>query len=513
MNAELISSEPIHTPGYMGKFVTLFASIHLSLRAKILLSFFTVIFLLSAVNIMLILEVVRFNNQYDAIITNITTANGINGYIKPAIDAEMWNIVSGKTEFEAGNQYQIIEQANSQIDFLMANANSDKSRGKLEVIRRTMTTLTHYIDIMGQQIEQGSRVSANEEVLKNIRGVSTVIEDSVQDYMLVEVNEAEIKYKENQTRFAQLSLFYTILLPAVIAFSILAAWIISASISIPIKKLHDVTTTITGADLEALVTRNNVDEITELGISFNIMIGKIRELLDSKIKEHDNLKKAELKALQAQINPHFLYNTLDTIVWMAEANKSAQVIEMACALSSFFRIALSKGQDWISLRQEIEHVRSYLAIQKMRYEDILDYRVEVEESLLDCAILKLTLQPLVENALYHGIKSKRNGGTIIVRVARVNEGMLLVDVEDNGVGLTPFKLSKIQTMLTENSGEFVANETGFGLDNVNKRIKLYYGEQYGLSIQSQYLEGTQVTVAIPKQVGVREQNGLEKSYD
>jgi two-component system sensor histidine kinase YesM len=504
MSAELISSEPVLTPGYMDKFITLFASIHLSLRTKIMLSFFTVIFLLSAVNIMLMLEVLRFNSQYDAIITNITTANGLNGYIKPAIDAEMWDIVSGKTDFAVGNQYQIVEQANSQIDFLMANANSEKSRNKLEVIRRTMQTLTHYIDIMGEQIEQGSRVADNEAVLSNIRGVSTVIEDSVQDYMLVEVNEAEKQYKENQTRFTQLSILYMILLPGVIGFSILAAWIISASIYIPIKKLHDVTTTITGADLEVLVTNNNVDEITELGISFNIMIGKIRELLNSKIKERDNLKKAELKVLQAQINPHFLYNTLDTIVWMAEANKSDQVIEMACALSSFFRIALSKGQDWITLRQEIEHVRSYLAIQKMRYQDILDYQIEVEESLLDSTILKLTLQPLVENALYHGIKTKKNGGKIIVRIKCLDEDQLLLDVEDNGVGFTPYKLSKIQTMLIEDSEEIFVKESGFGLGNVNKRIKLYYGKEYGLSIKSQYRGGTQVTVAIPKQGGQKE---------
>ena len=461
-------------------------------------SFFTVIFLLSAVNIILILEVLRFNSQYDAIITNITTANSINGYIKPAIDTEMWNIVSGKTEFDEGEQYQIIQQVNAQIDSLMANTNSDKSRIKLEVIRRTMETLTHYVDIMGQQIEQGSRVAKNEEVLDDIRGVSTVVEDSVQDYMLFEVNEADKQYKENQERFTRLSLLYMILLPGVIGFSALAAWIISASIYIPIKKLHDVTTTITGADLQALVTNNNVDEITELGISFNIMIGKIRELLDSKIREHDNLKKAELKALQAQINPHFLYNTLDTIVWMAEANKSDQVIEMVCALSSFFRIALSKGKDWITVQQEIEHVRSYLAIQKMRYRDILDYQIEVDEALLNSTILKLTLQPLVENALYHGIKTKRNGGKIVVRVKGVDENMLFLDIEDNGVGFTPYKLAKIQTMLTEDSGDILVKESGFGLGNVNKRIKLYYGEQYGLSIKSHYRGGTQVTVAIPR---------------
>ncbi len=499
MNAKLIASEPVFAPRHTGKFVALFASARLSLRAKILLAFFTVILLLSAVNIMLIWEVLRFNRQYDALMTNITTANNLNGYIKPAIDAEMWNIVSGKTEFSEGRQYEMIAQVNAQLDFLAANARSDRSRIKLDVIRRTMGTLTHYVDVMGQQIEKGSRVAENEAVLDNIRGVTAVVEVSVQDYMLFEVNEAEKQHKENQARFTRLSILYMILLPGIIGFSILAAWLISASIYLPIKKLHDVTTTITGADLQALVTTNNVDEITELGISFNIMIGKIRELLQAKIEERDNLKKAELKALQAQINPHFLYNTLDTIVWMAEANKSEQVIEIVCALSSFFRIALSKGKEWIPLRQEIEHVRSYLTIQKMRYRNILDYRIEVDEALLHNTILKLTLQPLVENALYHGIKTKREGGMIVVRVQCAGDDMVLLQVEDDGVGFTPYKLAQIRAMLAEEGGEISMKESGFGLENVNKRIKLYYGRQYGLSIQSQYRGGTQVTVTIPCQ--------------
>ena len=153
-------------------------------------------------------------------------------------------------------------------------------------------------------------------------------------------------------------------------------------------------------------------------MSFNIMIGRIRQLLDSKVKEQETLKKAELKALQAQINPHFLYNTLDTIVWMAQANKTDQVIDIVQALSNFFRIALSKGQDWITIDQEIEHIRCYLTIQKLRYHDILDYQIEVDEDILSGTILKLTLQPLVENALYHGIKNKRSGGMIIVRARR-----------------------------------------------------------------------------------------------
>ncbi len=498
MNTELIASDP--TPRYMEKFITLFANIRFSLRTKILLSFFTVILLLSAMNILMMMEVLRFNRQYDAIITNITTANSINGYIKPSIDAEMWSVVSGKTEFDQGAQYEIIEQVNTQIESMMANTESDKSRIKLEVILRTMNTLTHYVDKMGQQIEAGSRVAENEQVLEDIRGVSAVVEESVQDYMLFEVNQAEQQYLENQERFTQLLILYMILLPGVIGFSVLAAWIISASIYIPIKKLHNVTTTITGEDLQALVTTHNVDEITELGISFNIMIGRIRELLNAKIKEQENLKKAELKALQAQINPHFLYNTLDTIVWLAESNKSGQVIEIVKALSSFFRIALSKGKDWISLQQEIEHVSSYLTIQRMRYRDILDYRIEVEEDLLDSTILKLTLQPLVENALYHGIKTKRNGGTIVVQAKRVSEDQMSLVVQDDGVGFTPYKLAQIQELLAQGSDEISMDEEGgFGLANVNKRIQLYYGHAYGLSIESHYRGGTQVSVTMPQQ--------------
>lgn len=494
---ELIAPEAVSKR--LDKLINFFAGLNLSIRAKILISFLVVIFLLIAVNTMMILNVLRFNHQYDVIITNITTANNLNGFIKPAIDTEMWNIVAGKTEFKDGKQYEIINQANAQIESMIANTDSDKSKIKLEVILRTMDTLTRYVDKMGMQIEAGSRVDDNELVLENIRGVSDVVEESIQDYMLFEVNQAEQQYKGNRERFNSLAVIYLILLPCTIGFSVFAAWLISASIYRPIKKLHDVTTTIAQNDLQALVYSRNVDEITELGNNFNIMIGKIRELLNAKVKEQENLKKAELKALQAQINPHFLYNTLDTIVWMAEASKTDQVIEIVRALSSFFRISLSKGKDWISIRQEIEHVRSYLAIQKMRYRDILDYKIEVDENLMDGTILKLTLQPLVENALYHGIKNKRNGGTITVRAQSVGPDLVRLEVQDDGVGFTPYKLAEIRSMLNDDSSEISLKEGGFGLENVNKRIKLYYGKQYGLYVQSEYLGGTQVVARIPLQ--------------
>jgi two-component system sensor histidine kinase YesM len=184
---------------------------------------------------------------------------------------------------------------------------------------------------------------------------------------------------------------------------------------------------------------------------------------------------------------------------MAEAKKNKQVIEIVRSLSSFFRIALSKGMDWIPIRQEIEHVHSYLQIQKIRYQDILDYRIEVDEQILDGTILKLTLQPLAENALYHGIKNKRNGGTIIVRAKRGENNHATLEVEDDGVGFTPYKLSKIRTALDGDFNDVTTKESGFGLENVNKRIKLYYGKEYNLSIDSQYLTGTKVTLQIPLQ--------------
>ncbi|MEJ2601217.1 MAG: sensor histidine kinase [Anaerolineales bacterium] len=472
------------------------SGINLSIQAKILLALGIVIVMLGTTNVMLMLKMLSYSRAYDSMINNITTANSLNGYIKPAIDTEMWNIVAGKIEFSQGKQYEIIDDVNNKLAWMTDHAASAESRIKLEVISRTMKTLTHYVDALGNQIAQGSTVAENEAVLENIRGVSSVVEGVVQDYMLFEVNQADEQYRTISKGFMQWEMYSLLLLIAAIGFSVVAAWYISRSIYIPIKRLHDVTTTITKNDLQVLVTNDNVDEITELGMSFNIMIVKIRELLQAKIKEQENLKKAELRALQAQINPHFLYNTLDTIIWMAEAHETDQVVEIVSALSSFFRISLSKGRDWITVGEEIERTRSYLTIQRMRYRDIMDFKIEADEQVLNNTVLKLILQPLVENALYHGIKNKRGGGTIIVRAKYRNEEEVLLEVEDNGIGFIPEKLDQLQAELNDDSGELYF-ESGFGIGNVNKRIRLYYGKQYGLTVRSEYNLGTCATLIIP----------------
>jgi two-component system, sensor histidine kinase YesM len=493
VQASSTSKFPLKSLGWLTERM---AGANLSIRAKILASLCIVIFLMGTTNVVSMLQVLSYSRQYDAIITNITTANSISGSIKPDIDNEMWKIVSGKVKFSEGKQYEILDNVNTKVRWMIDNTDSKRAKVKLDLILRTVQSLKAYIDQMGDKITHNSTAAENEAVLEDIRFATSVMEEVVRNYVLYEVNRTEGQYQAMREGYVRWQIFSIILIFSAVAFSIVAAWGLSRSIYTPIKKLHDVTTTITKNDLQALMTSDNVDEITELGMSFNIMIGKIKELLDSKIKEQENLKRAELRTLQAQINPHFLYNTLDTIIWMAESKKTDQVVEIVSALSSFFRISLSKGMDWITIGEEVERIRSYLTIQKMRYHDILDFKIDVDEEVSENTILKLILQPLVENALYHGIKNKRQGGTIIIRAKRKGEDEVLLEVEDNGIGFTPEKLAQLRAELDDDSGD-IKLESGFGIGNVNKRIRLYYGKQYGLSVQSEYTTGTRVILVIP----------------
>ena len=211
--------------------------------------------------------------------------------------------------------------------------------------------------------------------------------------------------------------------------------------------------------------------------------------------EQLNLRATELKLLQAQINPHFLYNTLDTIIWLAEAGQKEQVVMMVSTLSDFFRTTLSKGRDYIMVKEETAHIRSYLTIQQFRYRDILEYEINIPEELNEYQILKLTLQPLVENALYHGIKNKRGLGHILVS-GKKQGGNLVFTVRDNGKGMDPERLAYVQRLIRGGLKDEDA-PSGFGLFNVNQRLQLNYGPGYGLFLASEEGEWTEVNVIIP----------------
>ena len=274
--------------------------------------------------------------------------------------------------------------------------------------------------------------------------------------------------------------------------AIVAAYFFTSSIAKPVLDLRSLMKRVEHGDLSVRFSRAPNDEIGELGLGFNEMIERIQSLIDQVYTEQQSKRDAELRILQEQIKPHFLYNTLDTIQWMAQEHRVDDVVTMVGALTSLFRIGLNKGREFISLADEIEHVQSYLCIQKMRYEEKFDYSIECDSALRMKRVLRLLLQPLVENAIYHGIKEKRGHGTLWV-AACVKSGDLILSVRDDGVGMSESVLALLNASLEE--GKPIAG--GYGIHNVQERIRLTYGKSYGLNYRSVYGEGTTVTVRHP----------------
>jgi len=236
------------------------------------------------------------------------------------------------------------------------------------------------------------------------------------------------------------------------------------------------------------VTKQGCFEVQSLAIHFNNMINKIEILLEEIAQKEKYLRTFELNVLHSQINPHFLYNTLDTIVWMAEFNDTKKVISVTKALAQFFRLSLSGGSELTTIGNEIEHVKQYLYIQKQRYEDNLNYNLQFDPAIIDFKTLKIILQPIVENAIYHGIREKDGPGFIVITAELEENGVLFI-VKDNGVG---FDLAILEQEKT--SGNIKLG--GIGIKNVDKRIKLFYGEEYGIKINSQIGIGTTVYIKI-----------------
>ena len=205
-------------------------------------------------------------------------------------------------------------------------------------------------------------------------------------------------------------------------------------------------------------------------------------------------RKAEISILHAQIKPHFIYNTLDTIQWMAQEHDAQDIVNITYNLTNLLRIGLSAGEENIKISQEIKHVESYLLIQKIRYEDKLNYEINIQKEILDLNVIKLILQPIVENAIYHGIKEKRGSGYIKINGMIKDEKICFI-IKDNGIGIMDEKLMKINEML---KGKNKSNDiVGYGIFNVNEKIKLTYGEGFGLEYHSIYGEGTTVVLWHP----------------
>ncbi|MCL2684684.1 MAG: sensor histidine kinase, partial [Synergistaceae bacterium] len=356
------------------------------------------------------------------------------------------------------------------------------NRTMMDVVLRTVSTLENYINKLELQVMYGRPVAEREGTLEEIRAVTNLITDLMQNFISRQVDEVSTLNERISHRNRAIFILDILLLAVIVVIGFFAVLAISGSISRPIEQLRSMASRIAGGDFHSRVIMKPDGELSELADSMNSMAKHIELLIQHSIEEERNLKISEMKTLQAQITPHFLYNTLDAIIWAAESNRSADVIRLVTALSSFFRITLSHGVDFIPLREEIQHVENYLIIQQMRYNDILRYEIEADPEIQDDVVLKLLLQPLVENALYHGLRPKRGRGLITVSAKAVNDGMTF-RVSDTGVGMTPEHLESVCAAMR---GDVPPDDgrSGFGLFNVNRRLELYYGAECGLCIES-----------------------------
>lgn len=291
---------------------------------------------------------------------------------------------------------------------------------------------------------------------------------------------------KNMRVFVFLIMFFSI------AFMIFANYIISEIIANPIRKLEKSVKGLEDGNLNVDIYIGGSEEIRHLGVTLTAIVERMRQLMSEILNEQEIKRKREFEALQSQINPHFLYNTLDSIVWMIECGRHEEAITMVTSLASLFRISLSKGKNIIMVKDELDHIKHYMTIQEKRYKNRFVFHTVVEEDTLTLATIKLIVQPLLENAIYYGVEHLIDEGIITVMVYR-KESMLCIDVIDNGAGIPE---SQIPLLLTGAKGA-IKKGSGIGLRNVHERIQLFFGERYGLQIESELDVGTTIHICLP----------------
>lgn len=440
------------------------------------------------------------SQRYDSIVENITLANTYNIVFKEDMDYLMYIIAVNAERadelVDTGKPLTMIHEAKDSFHELYGAADTESSRESLRRILKSLDILEDRV----KEIEEDALVSGSyDENMNrldlNIRVLTDLIQEQIQKY----IYEQAINMEELRQGIRKDVVHSIFVLGVLVAASFFAAFFVSgriiSSITKPIQKLCQVAKQAGQGDFQVRVEEAGTYELVVLKESFNRMIEELGQLVEDIRVEQLNLRAAELQLLQEQINPHFLYNTLDTIIWLAESGDIEHVVKMVTSLSDFFRTTLSKGKDFVSVKEEKLHIQSYLSIQQFRYRDIMEYEIDFSDEISEYEMLKLTLQPLVENALYHGIKNKRGMGHIRVLGRKEGENLVFL-VEDDGIGMTEERLCEVRQLI---QGERLRDQehSGFGLFNINQRIQLYYGPEYGLVIESIYQEGTQMKVIIP----------------
>ena len=475
-----------------------------SLRRTLLITYISLLFITLIPSIYSVVVSQIHTKQYSQIISNVSIANKISLIAKDDIPSELWNIICGKKEIPEADHNKMLDEISSGLSLMLITNKNEESQGKLEVANRAYTTLRRNVDMLISQMRAGSLVTQNEATLDEIRTITSLFADIMQDFIVTEIESANQTNQSLRNTSIILTTIQVIITVLAIIISINSFITVSGAIQQPISDMEKLSTKVSNGDLTARIDIPHVNELDTLAENLNSMTEQIDVLIKKNMEEQKNFQKAEMKALQAQITPHFLYNTLDTIVWLAEEEQTEEVVRITKAFSDFLRISLSRGHEWITIAQELDHIKNYLTIQKIRYADILNYQIESDDSLMDLKMIKLVLQPLVENAIYHGIKNKRGRGELKVKVNYTDSSRTFVSfsVEDNGAGFTEERLGQVRNELRTGAQDSEKLSSVYGLYNVNKKLKLYYGDQTeGLIIQSEAGKGSRISFTIPVNVG------------
>lgn len=404
----------------------------------------------------------KLSARYDDMLNSVVVASEFSLDFKNDFDYETYLLIVGNVSPEESTIPQLLSDARGVVDSLKDVTDTADNKKRLQSAEKYLNNLQGYIDNVIENLDYDDRYEANMLIWENdVQIVTSLLQETINEYIYYENRQIQIAQAQNR------QFYLNTIKVSVGIFAFIAVAIIVVSIVGPLW-----------------ITRPIEEQVT---------------------REQKQLRKAEFELLQAQINPHFLYNTLDAIVWSAEAGNQKQVVKMVGSLSEFFRSSLNKGKELVRVREELSHARSYLEIQQIRYQDILSYEIDVPEELFEYEIPKITVQPIVENALYHGIKNRRGGGKITI-TGQESESDYRLIVTDDGMGMDSERLNEITRGLSDKAPE---DAKIYGLYNVNERIRLFYGEEYGISIESEYDRGTTVTIRLPKKSNEIVENSTE----
>ncbi len=445
-----------------------------------------------------LVTMVIYSSRTQGMLRRMNAASELKPIVETTLAEDLFAVTAGQVTYEKSSVDKRLSVARKTLDDLLAETSGD-GHLQLTVAQRTLDTLEQYVLKIRDGMAEGRPIDEMETIVDEVRNVGRLIADMVDAFISGEIRSASAAGKQLEQIMWTAAIAEGLLLAAAWWYSGSASRRLTDAIDTALRRMERTVRRIAEGNFNDRVRDIPIAEMQELADQINLMALRLEALMAQTRKNQEHLAKAELRTLQAQINPHFLYNTLDTIVWQAEGGNREAVVQLTRNLSDFFRISLSAGADWIPVSQEMQHISAYLSIQKTRYRDILNYEVDTPQGLENAYMVKLLLQPLVENALYHGIKARRGGGKICVRLTQENRLMTFV-VSDTGKGMTAEQLAALQESLdSEQPSSQAALEpgrSGFGLRNVHMRIRLYYRKKKGLWIVSGP-EGTEVSFTIP----------------